>query len=97
MKSTEKALRIIRDNEVHSPRRFAELMWPDSAGWKRIHKVGHGATFGGMMPMVGGAFLGKLHKLGLILYGFPKSRIILSNQGDEILNSKKYSTENTRK
>jgi len=92
MKSTEKALRIIRDNEVCSPRRFAELMWPDSPGWKQHHKCGnYSSVAGGMMPMVGGAFLGKLRKQGLILYGFPKSRIILSNQGDEILNSKQYS------
>jgi len=52
--------------------------------------------------MVGGGFLGKLHKQHLILYGFPRSRIILSDQGHERISrecnsmtSVKYSTKNT--
>ena len=64
--SFQKALEIIRDNEIHSPRQFAKLMWADSDGWKRIHKCGNGASFGAMMPMAGGGLLGKLRARGLI-------------------------------
>ena len=64
--SFKRALEIIRDNQIHSPKQFALLMWPDSDGWKRIHKCGHGASFGAMMPMVGGGLLGKLRTRGWI-------------------------------
>lgn len=62
----KKALEIIRDNQIHSPKEFARLMWPDSDGWKRIHKCGNGASFGAMMPMAGGGLLGKLRAEGLV-------------------------------
>ncbi|GAH27720.1 unnamed protein product, partial [marine sediment metagenome] len=61
-----KALEIIRDNRIHSPRQFAELMWPDSDGWKRVHKCGHGSSRGAMMAVAGGGLLGKLRAKGFI-------------------------------
>ena len=62
----KRALEIIRDNQIHSPKQFAGLMWPDSDGWKRIHKCGNGASFGAMMPMAGGGLLGRLRTEKLV-------------------------------
>ena len=85
MTGITRALLIIRDNDVRSPRDFARLMWPDSEGWKRVHKVGRGSSRGAAMSLAGGGFLGKLYQKGLILHGFPRSRIILSDKGAEKL------------
>jgi len=85
MTGITRALLIIRDNDVRSPRDFARLMWPDSEGWKRVHKVGRGSSRGAAMSLAGGGFLGKLHQKGLILNNLPRERIILSDKGDEKL------------
>lgn len=89
--STTKALRLIRDNDIRRPRRFAELMWPDSPAWKRIHKVGRGSTFGAAMPQAGGAFLGRLRKAGLILPW--RDPFALSNEGHERLKAEEAQPE----
>lgn len=62
-----RALEIIRAHGPITPGRFADLMWPNSPGHNRIHKCGpYGASKGVMMAMVGGGYLGKLWKRGLI-------------------------------
>lgn len=61
-----RALTILREHGPMMPREFAERMWPDSPGWERVHRCGYGATKGRMMAMSGGAYLGKLHKRGLV-------------------------------
>lgn len=73
-----RALVILAQHGPTRPRDFAERMWPDSSGWKRVHKCGpYGASSGAMMAMVGGAYLGKLRKAGLVdwagetLHGMP--------------------------
>jgi len=58
--SFRRALEIINKNDIHMPKEFARLMWPNSEGWKRMHKCGRGASWGAMMPMAGGGLLGKL-------------------------------------
>jgi len=64
-----KALTILRKHGPLTPREFAEKMWPDSPGWERVHKCGpYGASKGAMMPMAGGAYLGKLRKRGLVYW-----------------------------
>lgn len=68
MKATIRALQIIRDNEnIHRPTDFARAMWPDSEGWKRVGKIGHGSHRGVGMILAGGGFLGKLVTQGLII------------------------------
>ncbi len=79
------ALQIIRDNNIRSPREFAEKMWPNSEGWQRVHKVGHGASRGAAMALAGGGFLGKLRAQGLIRGGYNYERIILTDKGKERL------------
>lgn len=87
--ATIRALTILRDwAKTHDicdhirPREFAELMWPNSPGWNRVHKCGpYGVSFGAMMPKVGGGFLGKLRARELITYA---SR--LTRDGENLLN-----------
>ena len=79
------ALTIIRDNDIRSPREFAKKMWPDSDGWKRVHKVGRGSHCGAAMALAGGGFLGKLRTQGLILGGYNYERIVLTDKGRERL------------
>lgn len=81
MTGIAKALQVIRENDVQSPKDFAVLMWPNSEGWQRIHKVGNGVHRGAMMAMTGGAFLGKLRQQGLIY----NTRISLTDKGLERL------------
>ncbi|KKN50917.1 hypothetical protein LCGC14_0627820 [marine sediment metagenome] len=84
----KKALEVIRDNLIHSPKQFALLMWPDSDGWKRIHKCGNGVSRGAMMPMVGGGLLGKLKAAGLIRapwYDDYESYYQLTDKGQQTL------------
>ena len=61
-----KALEVIRDEQIHSPKQFARLRWADSDGWNRVHKCGNGASRGAMMPVAGGGLLGRLRAAGLI-------------------------------
>ena len=63
---TLRALSIIHDHEITSPRQFALFMWPDASGWRRHGKCGHGITRGTGMNLAGGAYLGKLTKWGLV-------------------------------
>lgn len=60
------ALRILRDHGPLMPSEFARRAWPDSPGWRKMHKVGHGATRGGGMPSAAGGVLGKLTKTGWV-------------------------------
>lgn len=81
------ALQIIRDNDIRSPREFAKKMWPNSEGWQRVHKVGHGVHRGAAMALAGGGFLGKLRGQGLIgiCGGYNRERIFLTDKGKERL------------
>lgn len=62
-----RALRIIHAYSEQSryrfaitPKLFAKEMWPDSPGWRRSVKCGHGSHRGGGMYIAAGGFLGKL-------------------------------------
>jgi hypothetical protein len=58
-----KALNIIRDHPIDSPRQFARFMWPDSERWKNHTKAGpNGVVRGGGMSLAGGGYLGRLCK-----------------------------------
>ena len=64
---TAKALLLIRNHKIDSPRQFARFMWPDSAGWKRTSKAGpNGTSRGGGMNLAAGGYLGKLERRKLI-------------------------------
>ena len=95
--SFKKALEIIRDNQIHRPKQFACLMWPDSGGWQRVHKVDHGASRGTMMAFAGGGILGKLRLQRLIRdpwYDTPDSYYRLTGKGQQYL--EQHSTEKDR-
>lgn len=70
MKLTEiqiKALQIVKDYRRITPRRFAELMWPNSKCWNHSTKCGpSGVTRGGGMWLAAGGYLGRLRKLKLV-------------------------------
>jgi len=78
------ALLIIRDNDIRTPRQFAEKIWPNSEGWHRVHRVGNGVSRGAAMALAGGGFLGRLRAQGLIR-GFYPERIVLTDKGKERL------------
>lgn len=80
--SFKKALEIIRDNEIMIPRQLAEKLWPDSEGWKRVHKTGHGASRGAAMALAAGGLMGRLRQRGLIGHFQP---IQLTDKGREYL------------
>lgn len=66
-KPQKRALQILHKHGPLHPREFARLMWPDSLGWKRMHKCGnYGASPGAMMAMVGGGYLAKLRYRGWV-------------------------------
>lgn len=93
MKSpTIKALEIIRDNEIETPRDFAHLMWVDSPCWSRVYNTGYGATRGKGMWLTAGSFLAKLRNRGLIIISreFRSNRIALclTKQGIELIQQK---------
>lgn len=67
-KQQYKALLVIRDHGPMTPREFAEKMWPESLGWNRSHKVGRGSSRGAAMAATGGAYLGRLRKMGFTRY-----------------------------
>jgi len=65
--STARALLLIRNHKIDSPRQFARFMWPDSDGWKRHSKAGpNGVSRGGGMNLAAGGYLGKLERRRLI-------------------------------
>lgn len=83
---TVKALAIIRDVCVESPRQFARLMWPDSEAWSHSQRVGrnlNGSQRGAGMSKCGGSFLGKLRKAGLVAQ--LDHRYILTQKGKEMV------------
>lgn len=65
--SLRRGLEIIRDNPGLRPARFAELMWPNSPGWDRVVKCGHGSHRGGGMYQAGGGLLGKYSRAGYVI------------------------------
>jgi len=62
-----KALRILIDHpQGMKPRRFADLMWPDSPCHNRSYPCGaYGSTKGSGLRQSAGSFLGKLRKMKL--------------------------------
>lgn len=68
-KATARALRIVADNPRLTGRCFAELMWPDSLSHQRSYRCGNRNTAarGTQLPRVGGSYLSKLTKRGLLL------------------------------
>jgi len=81
-----KALKAIQSLGVATPRRFAETIWPDHPGWKKLSNIGrHGATRGVGMWRAGGAYLGKLQKLGLVRYSFLYHGYKLTGEGEKTL------------
>jgi hypothetical protein len=63
---TARALQLIRDREITRPIQLAELLWPESDGWKRGQKRGHTSVKGMGMAKAAGSFLGKLARRELI-------------------------------
>ena len=82
----KKALIVIRENQIERPKQFARLLWPDSEGWQRVHKVGHGASRGAMMSFAAGGLLGKLRCQGYIVGGYPDRPALLTDKGKEQIN-----------
>ena len=76
-KSLIKALNIIANFEqgdlYHEiwPRRFAELMWPDSECWHKSYNIGgYGSTKGKGMWLCAGSYLNKLREAGVVYRKF---------------------------
>ena len=63
-----KALEILAPTMGLMAGEFTKKMWPDSEGWQRNHSVGRGSKNGGAMPRVGGGYLGRLARLGLVVF-----------------------------
>lgn len=60
----ETILKALRTVAAHvpacTPREFARVMWPDSAGWERPSKRGSGGPSGACMNSAGACMLGAL-------------------------------------
>jgi len=67
-KPEKKALTILSENpEGLHPKRFAELMWPDSPCWTKSYNCGpNGASYGIRMYTAAGGYLGRLSKKGTV-------------------------------
>ena len=61
-----KALTLIRDIEIESPKQFARLMWPDSVSWTKYSNSGGRGTG---IRRAGGVFLSRLEKQGFVWRG----------------------------
>jgi len=84
--SEKRALRILSEYEegIH-PKRFAELMWPDSPCWTKLYNCGpNGASFGVAMYRAAGGYLGRLRKKGVVRCRYDYSYII-TNAGKALL------------
>ena len=67
----KKALNILWEEGRMRPKRFAELMWPDSPYWNKCYNCGpYGASFGIKMFTAAGGYLGRLKKKGWVRYTF---------------------------
>ena len=65
--TTIRALEILQENWGISPKRFAQLMWPESPAWKHSINCGpNGATSGRGMWLAAGSYLQKLRMRGLV-------------------------------
>jgi len=64
----KKALTILSEYEEGLyPKRFAELMWPDSPCWTKSYNCGpNGASLGIAMYTAAGGYLGRLSKKGTV-------------------------------
>lgn len=85
MKATIKALRLIATKDIGCPYDFARAMWPDSDGWRRVHKLGHGSSKGAAMALAAGGFLGKLRAQGFVKWLYAPDVIVLTDKGRELL------------
>lgn len=65
-----RALLILRDKKPRNADDFAKLMWPDSLMHSKVSNQGHGATRGKAAWLVGGSYLGRLRKAGLITVNY---------------------------
>jgi hypothetical protein len=84
--SQYKALCILREHGKIRPREFAQAMWPNSPGWRRVSKCGpYGVTRGGGMCIAGGCYLGKLNRKGWTKCEWNGSRHSLSDAGKDVL------------
>jgi transcription elongation factor Elf1 len=86
-----RALNIILKSEGDMyPERFASLMWPDSEGHQRSHKVGRsGSSKGVGMALAAGGFLGRLRTAGLTdwkpaWHGYQRYHFV-TEQGERLL------------
>lgn len=68
-------LGILRDHpDIGYPAEFAQLAWPDAAGWRRSRKAGaYGVAPGAGMYVAAGCQLGILERRGLIDSHYPDS------------------------
>ena len=84
---TIRALQAILDNDICCARDFAHFMWSkEHPGWQKVGKLGHGSHRGVGMVLAGGAFLGKLHKQGLVRFFIPfEETIRLTDKGRQAL------------
>jgi len=56
-----KAFLVLSSSPIRA-REFAEKMWPDSKGWQRPGRCGHGSHRGMGMYIAGGCHLGRLRR-----------------------------------
>ncbi len=91
-----RALRIfyeVRQNSRYatlSARFFAEKMWPNSDGWKRVSNQGNGATSGKGMWLRAGVFLRKLGDLGYLYHDISGDTVVwyITGKGLDALGEK---------
>ncbi|MBS1807597.1 MAG: hypothetical protein JST84_05335 [Acidobacteria bacterium] len=88
-KRQREALDIIAAYPGLTAARFAELLWPESDGWKRVKNTGNGACHGKGMWLAGGCYLAKLVKLGWVRRGDDFRSFHLTAAG----HSQRYATQ----
>jgi hypothetical protein len=65
-KAQKRVKEILLANPGLTAGEFARKMWADSPNWKKVFNCGNGATRGSGMIMLGGSYLRKLCKKGMV-------------------------------
>lgn len=76
-------------------RDFAQKMWPNSKGWTTVSNVGHGATSGVGMQLVGGSYLSKLKDKGWVMSYYDDYNMIWSSTSKGRAALKEYNRSKT--
>jgi hypothetical protein len=82
---TQRALQIVDGwrRQHFTATMFAGEMWPNSPGWRRRSRQGHGSCTGKGMWFAAGCLLGKLERRGLIWRSC--GAVGLTNAGRKVL------------